>query len=110
MKIRRLRTSVGMTWIMALCLAGCHTAQPAAPSEAKMATERAAISEEERGVAETALGQQAEILAQGDLAQNGREQVFIVNRLPKASPASEARGRQGMFSTADTKTLQRWGH
>jgi hypothetical protein len=109
MKIRRLRTSVGMTWIMALCLAGCHTAQPAAPSEAKMATERAAISEEARGVAETALGQQAEILAQGDLAQNGREQVFIVNRLPKASPASEARGNPSSILITRAAILEKNG-
>jgi hypothetical protein len=98
-----------MTWVMALCLAGCHTAQPAAPSEAKMATERAAISEEARGVAETALGQQAEILAQGDLAQNGREQVFIVNRLPKASPASEAGGNPSPILITRAAILEKNG-
>ena len=37
------------------------------------------------GVAEAALGKQAEILARGDLARNGLEQVLVVNRLLEAS-------------------------
>jgi hypothetical protein len=36
---------------------------------------------EPQGVAEAALGKQAEVLAQGNLARNGLEQVLAVNRL-----------------------------
>jgi hypothetical protein len=84
MRIRRLRTVAGMlSWIMALSLAGCHSAQQPAPAEVKTATERADVVDEARGVAEAALGKQAEILARGNLALNGREQVLVVNRATK---------------------------
>src|SRR6202162_2997024 len=84
MRIRRLRTIVGtLSWIMALSLAGCQSAQQAAPAEVKAAAERADVADEARGVAEAALGKQAEILARGDLALNGREQLLVVNRFAK---------------------------
>ena len=53
MRIRRLRTIVGMlSWIMALSLAGCHSAQQPTPADVKAAAERADVAEEARGVAE----------------------------------------------------------
>ena len=86
MRIRKLRTVVGtLSWIMALPLAGCHSAQQ--PS----AAERADVADEARGVAEAALGKQAEILARGDLALNGREQLLVVNRISKQA-ASDGGG------------------
>jgi len=82
MRIRRLRTIVGtLSWIMALSLAGCHS-KPS-PADVKAAAERADIADDARGVAEAALGKQAEILARGDLALNGREQLLVVNRISK---------------------------
>ena len=88
MRIRRLRTIVGtLSWIMALSLAGCHSAQQPAPAEVKAASERADVADEARGVAEAALGKQAEILARGDLALNGREQLLVVNRISKQTAA-----------------------
>jgi len=84
MRIRRLRAIAGrLSWIVALSLAGCHSAQQPAPADVKAATERADVADEARGVAEAALGKQAEILAQGNLAQNGREQLLVVNRFSK---------------------------
>ena len=84
MRIRRLRTVAGMlSWIMALSLAGCHSAQQPAPAEVKTATARADVVDEARGVAETVLGKQAEILVHGNLALNGREQLLVVNRVSK---------------------------
>jgi hypothetical protein len=84
MRIRRLRAIVGtLSWIMALSLAGCQSAQQAAPAEVRAAAERADMADEARGVAEAALGKQAEILARGDLALNGREQLLVVNRISK---------------------------
>jgi hypothetical protein len=88
MKIRRLRSVVGMlSWIMALPFTGCHMAQQPAPADGKTAAERAEVADEARGVAEASLGKQAEILAQGNLAQNGREQVLVINRFPAGAAA-----------------------
>jgi len=88
MRIRRLRTIVGMLpWILALSLAGCHSAQEPATTEVKASAERADVAEEARGVAEATLGKQAEILAQGNLALNGREQLLVVNRTMKQTAA-----------------------
>ena len=93
---QRLRTVAGtLALIMTFSLAGCQDAQQPAPTEVKAATERADIADEARRVAEESLGKQAEILAEGDLAQNGREQVFAVNR---SSPESGAGGRSANSS------------
>jgi hypothetical protein len=90
MRIRRLRTIVGMLpWIMVLSLAGCHSAQQPAPAEVKAAAERADKADEARGVAEAALGKQAEIVAQGNLALNGKEQLLVVNRILKEAAPGE---------------------
>jgi hypothetical protein len=81
MRIRRLRTVVGMlAWVVALWLGGCHSAQQAAPTDIAAAPQHADAVDEARGVAEASLGKQADILARGNLALNGREQVLAVNR------------------------------
>ena len=72
---------------MALSLAGCHSAKQPSPADVKAAAERADMADEARGVAEAALGKQAEILARGDLALNGREQLLVVNRISKQTAA-----------------------
>ncbi len=94
MRMRRLRTVVGMLfWVSPLCLAGCHSAQQAAPAEGAAASQRADVAAEARGVAETSLGKQAEILARGNLALNGLEQVLVVNRFSAgAGAAARAEG------------------
>jgi hypothetical protein len=92
MRIRRLRTAVGaLPWIMALSLAGCHTAKQPAAMDDKTVVAAAGVSEEARGVADATLGKQSEILARGNLALNGREQLLVVNRLSKEA-ASGAGG------------------
>ncbi len=89
MKIRRLRTAAGMlTWIMALFLSGCHTGQQPTAEDNKAAAESADVSDEVRGVAEATLGKGAEIVAKGNLAQNGREQVLVVNRFSTGAQAN----------------------
>ena len=90
MRIRRLRAVVKMlSWIMALSLAGCHGGQQPAPAADKAAAEAANVADEARGAAEASLGKHAEILAQGNLAQNGREQVLVVNRFSAGGAASK---------------------
>jgi hypothetical protein len=100
MSIRILRTAAGMLcWIMALALVGCGSAsQPT--TEAKAASEATDVPDPARGVAEAALGKSAEILAKGDLAQDGRDQVLVVNRLSGGS-AEVAAGSNisGIFVT-----------
>ena len=81
MRTRRLRTFAGIPcWVVSFLLAGCQAPRPLAPADVKTATERADMTDAARGVAEAALGKQAEVLAQGDLAQNGREQLLVINR------------------------------
>jgi len=88
MRIRRLRTAVGMLfWVMLFGLAGCHLAQQPAPAEVTATPQRADEADEARGVVEASLGKQAEILAHGNLALNGREQVLAVNRLSTGAAA-----------------------
>jgi hypothetical protein len=88
MKTRRLRTVVGMlSWVLSLGLAGCHSAQQAAPAEVTAAPQNADVVDEARRVAEAALGKQAEILARGNLAPNGREQLLVVNRFSTGTAA-----------------------
>jgi hypothetical protein len=89
MRIRRLRTVVGiLSGIMALTLAGCHSTQQSATADDKTTAESTDVSDEARGVAEASLGKGAEILAHGNLAQNGREQVLVVNRYSWGAAAS----------------------
>lgn len=90
MRIKRLRTIVEMlSWIVALSLAGCHTGQQPAPADDKAAAEAATVTNEARGAAEASLGKQAEVLAHGNLAQNGREQVLVVNRFSAGAATSK---------------------
>jgi hypothetical protein len=64
-------------------------AQQPAPADGRTAAERAEVADEARGVAEASLGKQAEILAQGNLALNGRMQLLVVNRIPAGAPVSK---------------------
>jgi hypothetical protein len=89
MKNYKLRTALrNLPWIMALCLAGCQTAQRQTSDAGKAAAATEKLAEEAHGVAEASLGKQSEILAQGDLALNGREQLLVVNRIASAAPAN----------------------
>jgi hypothetical protein len=88
MRTPRLRTVAGiLCWIVALSSAGCRPEQPA-PGELKTPAERADGTNEARGVADASLGKQAEVLAHGNLAQNGREQILVVNRFSAAAQVS----------------------
>ena len=64
-------------------------------AEAKAAEQ----SSEARGIADATLGKQSEILAQGDLAQNGREQLLVVNRFSKAAPGGVSGDPSSIFIT-----------
>jgi hypothetical protein len=80
MTLRKKRALAGMfPLVLALSLVGCGPVQqPAAAVQEKAATDAAA--DEARDVAEASLGKGAEVLAQGDLALTGREQMLVANR------------------------------
>jgi hypothetical protein len=81
MRIRAFRTT-GLTRALTLAalLGGCHSAQPSAPAVDSVAATTASEADEAQRIADTVLGKQAEILDRGDLAQNGQEQLLVVNR------------------------------
>jgi hypothetical protein len=66
-------------------MVGCGTAQQTTPAEAADPPAAPAVAPETQQVAEAVLGRQAEIIARGDLARNGSEQLLVVNRFDKAA-------------------------
>ncbi len=85
MKIRNLRAALALLFgASVLCVAGCNPAQPAvSPGERAHAGPTSELTET-RKIAEAALGKQAEVIAHGDLARNGLEQVLVINRFAKS--------------------------
>ncbi len=84
-------------------LAGCQSAQRVAPAEAKPAADEA------RGVAEASLGKQAEVLASGNLAQNGLEQVLVANRASKDKQLSDGTANSPAIFVTRAAVLERDG-
>ena len=81
MRIRASRAFAFIpVWTLAAIVTGCRSAQPSAPAVDSVAAKTASEAEEAQRIADAVLGKQAEILDRGDLAQNGREQLLIVNR------------------------------
>ena len=75
-----------------LLLAGCHSAPQAERPHENANSDAIGMADENRRVAEAALGKQAKIVAQGDLARNGLEQMFVVNQfatMPQANANRE---------------------
>lgn len=65
-------------------LLGCKPAQQTAPTEAAAPPAAPAVPENQQ-IAEAVLGSQAEVIAHGDLARNGSEQLLVVNRFDSAT-------------------------
>jgi len=98
-----------LSWIVALSLAGCHPAEQPAPAEVEAPADRADVPDEARGVAEASLGKQAEILAQGNLAQNGREQVLVVNRSSAGAQANKGEANASPIFVTRAAVLEKNG-
>jgi hypothetical protein len=106
MKDRKpLRALLLQAGVAALFLWGCQAtpqtepvADNTSPGTAGIA---AAPQDESRQVADAALGEQAEILAHGDLARNGLDQVLAVN--PFASPKGNSTGARDSGSLLITR-------
>lgn len=98
------RTLLWQAGLAALLLSGCQPARQADPitdnANPDTAGMAAAAQHESRQVADAALGKQAEILAHGDLARNGLDEVLVAN--PFASPmgtSSSSRDSGSVFIT-----------
>jgi hypothetical protein len=73
--------------IIAIFLAGlleaCSHEATSNPKPAESAPAAPAIPDDIQQVADSALGSEAEVLAYGDLAKNGKQQILVINRLKK---------------------------
>jgi hypothetical protein len=73
--------------VTAIFLAGlleaCGPSSTSNPKPAETAPAAPAIPDDIQKVADSALGSEAEVLAYGDLAKNGKQQVLVINRLKK---------------------------
>ena len=88
MNIRNLRTALALQiGLAAILMAGCNSAQQPEFASETATSDAARTTEETRSVAEAALGKQAEVLARGNLALNGLEQLLVINRFAGAQPA-----------------------
>jgi hypothetical protein len=73
----------------AFVLTGCKPGSPTTPAEVAASPSASEASSEAQTIAEAALGAQAEIVAHGDLALNGSEQLVAVNRLEQSLGRSD---------------------
>lgn len=79
---RLAQAAVGASLIACcLCLGACDST-PTAPTAAAKPAEPA-IPEDIQDVAKTILGREAQVLAYGDLAKTGKQQVLAANVVPK---------------------------
>ncbi len=80
-----------LTLMMALacCIVwqtACSQPAPSKTVETAAAPAAPAIPAEVAAAAQALLGSEAEVLVHGDLAKNGKQQVLVINRLPKTPP------------------------
>jgi hypothetical protein len=86
--------------VVAFFLVGCQSAQQTTPAEAAAPPAAPAAVPETQRVAEAVLGMQAEVVARGDLAGNGSEQLLVVNRFEKGARGDVVPGNStAMFVT-----------
>ena len=91
-----------LLWLAVLWLLGCGSAPrpDPAPAEDRAAEQAASVAKEARSTAEAALGKTVEILANGDLALDGKQQILVANRAPSREAAtSDDAGHPGMLVT-----------
>ena len=86
--------------VVAFFLVGCQSAQQTTPAEAAAPPAAPAAVLETQRVAEAVLGEQAEVVARGDLAGNGSQQLLVVNRFEKGARGDVVPGNSSaMFVT-----------
>jgi hypothetical protein len=86
--------------VAVLLLAGCNQGAQTTPAEAAATEIAPETTSESLRVAEAVLGKQAEVVAHGDLARNGLEQLVVVNRADQGkSKGNDAESSSGMLIT-----------
>jgi len=92
--------------------AGCQRSQPASGALESSESEPSSPASETQHLAEKALGPGAEIVARGNLARNGREQLLVIRQLRKLATADAgARDNARLFinqAVVLEKNGQRW--
>ncbi len=97
--------TTGVMCVLALC-AGCASEPPAKAPETAQKPAEPAVPPDMQSAANAVLGEDAEVLAHGDLAKSGNQQVLVINRIKKA-PANTVPGilltRASILSQQDGK-------
>ncbi|MCL4524058.1 MAG: hypothetical protein M1453_04830 [Acidobacteria bacterium] len=85
MKAKRTILTMGVTCVLALATAR-SSEPPAKPPESAQKPAEPAVPPELQAAAIAVLGKDAEVLAFGDLAKTGNQQVLVINRIKKTPP------------------------
>jgi hypothetical protein len=77
--------SLSISLLLLAFVAGCGTSPVSKPEEPAVATKPAepAVPDDVRSAADSTLGSEAQVLAFGDLAKTGKQQVLVANVVPK---------------------------
>ena len=93
MPTRNLSAGAGLLiCLAAACLWGCESPQQKIADE-QAAADAANAEAEARSVAEASLGKESEVLAHGDLALDGHEQLLVANRIHTADAMNTGAGK-----------------
>jgi hypothetical protein len=77
--------SISISLLLLAFVAGCGTSPAPKPEEPAVATKPAepAVPDDVRSAADSMLGSEGQVLAFGDLAKTGKQQVLVANVVPK---------------------------
>lgn len=77
--------SISISLLLLAFVPGCGTSTAPKPEEPAVATKPAepAVPDDVRSAADSMLGSEAQVLAFGDLAKTGKQQVLVANVVPK---------------------------
>jgi hypothetical protein len=95
--------------VLTFFLAGCQSAQQTTPAEAAAPPAAPAAVPETQQVAEAVLGKQAEVVARGDLARNGSEQLLVVNRFEKRARGDVVPGNSTAIFVTRAVIVEKYG-
>jgi hypothetical protein len=110
MMTRKSRAFLALVGAMTTFLsAGCNSVQQETRSEAAARPDARAVSQEMQGVAEVALGKQAEVVAHGNLARNGLEQLLVVNRFGNAARGNIGSGNSSVIFVTRAAVVEKNG-
>jgi len=90
-------------------LVGCNSVQQEAAPVAATRPDAPSVAPEIQQVAEAVLGNQAEVVAHGDLARNGLEQLLVVNRFGNAARGSVGSGNSSVIFVTRAAVVEKNG-